>query len=56
MDSKVQLKEIHIKNCTCSNSLPMEETLTFHNPIILIKSAVNKNENNYHYIFRKKFI
>ena len=27
----------------------MEETLTFHNPIKLIKSAVNKNENNYHY-------
>ena len=33
----------------------MEETLTFHNPIILIKSAVNKNENNYHYdIFLEK--
>ena len=33
----------------------MEETLTFHNPIILIKAAVNKNENNYHYdIFLEK--
>ena len=31
-----------------SNSLPIEKTLTFH-VIILIKSVVNKNENNYYY-------
>ena len=40
------------------NSLPIEKTLTFHNVIILIKSVVNKNENNYYHkhIFRKNFI
>ena len=27
------------------NSLPIEQILTFHNAIILIKSVVNKNEN-----------
>ena len=32
------------------NSLPTEKILTFHNIIILIKSVVNKNENNYYYI------
>ena len=31
------------------NSLPIEKTLTFHNVIILIKSVVIKNENNYYY-------
>ena len=31
------------------NSLPIEKTITFHNAIILIKSVVNKNENNYCY-------
>ena len=31
------------------NSLHIEKILTFHNVIILIKSIVNKNENNYHY-------
>ena len=36
------------------NSSPIEKTLTFH-VIILIKSVVNKNENNYYYIFRKRF-
>ena len=29
------------------NSLPIEKALTFHNYIILIKSPVNKNKNNY---------
>ena len=29
------------------NSLPIEKILTFHIVIILIKSVVNKNENNY---------
>ena len=29
------------------NSLPIEKILTFHNVIILIKSVVNKNKNNY---------
>ena len=37
------------------NSLPIEEILTFHNVVILIKSAVNKNQNNYyHNIFLGK--
>ena len=31
------------------NSLPTEKILTFHNVIILIKSVVNKNENNCYY-------
>ena len=35
--------------------LYLEKTLTFHNVIILIKSVVNKNENNYYYnIFLEK--
>ena len=37
------------------NSLPTEKILTFHNAITLIKSVVNKNENNYYYnIFLEK--
>ena len=28
------------------NSLPRDKTLTFHNVKMLIKSVVNKNENN----------
>ena len=38
------------------NSLPIKKILTFH-VIILIKSVVNKNKNNYYYIyiFRKRF-
>ena len=32
------------------NSLPIEKTLIFHNVITLIKSVVNRNENNYYYI------
>ena len=37
------------------NSLPIEKILTFHNVIILIKSVVNKNKNNYYYnIFLEK--
>ena len=37
------------------NSLSIEKTLTFHNVIILIKSVVNKNKNNYYYnIFLEK--
>ena len=31
------------------NSLPIEKILTFHNVIILIKSVVNKNKNEYYY-------
>ena len=30
------------------NSLPIEKILTFHNVIILIRSVVNKNKNNYY--------
>ena len=37
------------------NSLPIEKMLTFHNVIILIKSVVNKNKNEYFYnIFLEK--
>ena len=37
------------------NSLPIEKILTFHKVIILIKSVVNKNKNNYYYnIFLEK--
>ena len=37
------------------NSLPIEKILTFHNVIILIKSVVNKNKNQYyHNIFLEK--
>ena len=37
------------------DSLPIENILTFHNVIILTKSVVNKNENNYFYnIFLEK--
>ena len=35
--------------------LPIEKALTFHNVIILIKSVVNKNKNEYYYIFRESF-
>ena len=31
------------------NSLPVEKALTFPNVIILIKSVVNENKNNYYY-------
>ena len=31
------------------NSLPIENILTFHNVIILIKSVVNRDKNNYYY-------
>ena len=31
------------------HSLPIEKILTFHNIIILIKSVVNKNKNEYYY-------
>ena len=37
------------------NSLPIEKAVTFHNVIILIKSVVNKNENNYYFnVFLEK--
>ena len=37
------------------NSLPIEKMSTFHNVIILIKSVVNKNKNEYFYnIFLEK--
>ena len=37
------------------NSLPIEKILTFHNVIILIKSVVNKNKNEYYYnVFLEK--
>ena len=37
------------------NSLPIQNILTFHNVILLIKSVVNKNKNKYYYnIFLEK--
>ena len=37
------------------NYLQIEKILTFHNVVILIKSIVNKNKNNYYYnIFLEK--
>ena len=37
------------------NTLPIEKILTFHNLIILIKSVVNNDKNNYYYsIFLEK--
>ena len=37
------------------NSLPIQKVLTFHNVVILIKSVVNKNKNEYYYnIFLEK--
>ena len=37
------------------NSLPIEKILTFHNVIILIKSVINKNKNEYYFnIFLEK--
>ena len=37
------------------NSLPIERLLTFHNVVILTKSVVNKNQNEYYYnIFSEK--
>ena len=35
------------------DSLPIEEMLTFHNVVILIKSVVNKNNNEYYYNIEK---
>ena len=32
------------------DSLPIGETLTFHNVIILIKSVLNKDQIHYYYI------
>ena len=44
--------KIRIGSC---NSLPIEKIWTFYNVIILIKSVVNKNKNEYHYnIFLEK--
>ena len=38
-----------------NNSLPIEEILTFHNVILLIKSVANENKNKYYYnIFSEK--
>ena len=37
------------------NSLPIEKILIFHNVILLINSAVNKNKNEYYFnIFLEK--
>ena len=37
------------------DSLPIEKRMTLHNVIILIKSVLNRNKNNYYYkIFLEK--
>ena len=36
------------------DSLPLEETMTLRNVIILVKSVWNKYKNNYYYIFSEK--
>ena len=36
------------------NSLPIQKILIFHNMVILIKSVVNKNKNEYYYMFLEK--
>ena len=44
--------KIRIDSC---NSLTIENVVTFHNVVILIKSVVNKNKNNYFFdIFLEK--
>ena len=46
---KYQNQNIKLKNGIDSyNSLPIKIILTFHNVIIIIKPAVNKNKNEYH--------
>ena len=47
---KYQNQNIKLKNGIDSyNSLPIKIILTFHNVIIIIKPAVNKNKNEYYY-------
>ena len=36
------------------SSLPVDKTMTFHNVIILIKSVIWYNKNEYYYIFLEK--
>ena len=38
-----------MQNIDSDNDLPLEETLTSSNVIILIKSIFNKDQNHYHY-------
>ena len=39
------------------NCLPVEKVLTFHNIILLIKSVLNENKNNYYYnVFPEIFL
>ena len=38
-----------MQNIDSDNDLPLEETLTSSNVIILIKSVFNKDQNHYHY-------
>ena len=47
---RYQNQNIKLKNGIDSyNSLPIKIILTFHNVIIIIKPAVNKNKNEYYY-------
>ena len=40
-----------------SDYLPLEEALTLHNVIILIKLIFNKDQNNYYYkLFLEKYL
>ena len=40
--------------CDSCNSLPIEKILIFYNVIIIIKSFVHRNKNNYYNIFLEK--
>ena len=42
----IKLAEIKVDSC---RSLPLEQTMTFHNAIKLIKSVSNNDKNNYYY-------
>ena len=46
MDLLKFMSRIRMDSYSC---LPIEEILTFHNVIILVKSVVNENKNNYYY-------
>ena len=39
------------------DNFPLQKTLTLHNAVILIKSVVNKNQNQYYYnVFLENFL
>ena len=53
--SFLQIVLIIITRIDSYNSFPIEKVLVFHNVIILIKSVLNRNKNEYYYdIFLEK--